>query len=86
MSEARYREALLAGGCTEEEADRLVAEAKRQAACADRLECHVCAGRLTKKIDERQAGLSDVSGVWFNYRCTKCGAFFDRKEAMEKAN
>lgn len=86
MSFEKYKEALLQGGATEEEADLAIAEAKRKAACADRLECYLCAGKLTKKVDGRQEGVSELPGIWFNYRCTKCGDFFDRKEAIEKAN
>jgi hypothetical protein len=70
----------LESGMDPKEADALVAYQERLAACADRLECSECGGVLTKKVDPRQAGPSEIQGVWHNFRCTACGHFFDRCE------
>lgn len=82
-----YRAALLAGGIPAREIDEAIEKMKATDAKIDVGICpqgsaapntrHV----LTRSLDPRQAGPTQIAGKWFNYRCT-CGWFADRCEPI----
>lgn len=82
-----YRAGLLAGGVSETEADSAIRDMKVEDTKIDAGVCpkssdspnarHV----LTRTLDRRQAGPTEIAGKWFNYRCT-CGWFVDRCEPV----
>lgn len=78
----RYREGLIAGGVSEADADDAVAESKRGNECLDRLECPKCSAAMRCSVDPRQAGSSEISGVWHQFACTACGYRIDRKQEI----
>jgi hypothetical protein len=79
---AEYRRICLLGGLDPKEIEDAIAELQRESDCLDRGECPKCGGKVTRTLDPRQVGLSEVSGAWFNYRCG-CGKLLvDRKEIV----
>lgn len=78
-----YRQAALAGGVSAVEIDRVIENMKIEDAKIDASICPRCGSKLTRALDPRQAGSTEVAGKWFNYRCTaKCGWLFDRCEPV----
>ena len=85
MSAESYYDALRKAGISHEEATAAVEEQDRIRRCLDECICPSCGEPMQKKIDDRQAGMSEVPGTWVNYRCEK-GGFqhaVDRKEVFE---
>lgn len=77
-----YRRYLLDNGATPEGAERIIAEQLRQEAHVDNMICPGCGGKLTRRLDPRQAGPVIVDGGrWHNYRCP-CGFAVDRHEVV----
>ena len=84
----RYRQMALQGGSNVIEVEEAIALMTREDECLDRSECPRCGGRVTDRVDVRQAGISMDAGkpgrVWINYRCEKpyetCGFGLDRLE------
>ena len=74
-----YRQRLIQCGVSEEESNRIVDDNLEEASCIDNGICPKCKNLLTRKLDDRQAGPTSVSGKWFNYRCG-CGFLCDRVE------
>jgi hypothetical protein len=78
-----YREALLAGGAPASEVEGVIADMKAEDAKIDTGVCPGCGAKLTRALDLRQAGPTEIAGKWFNYRCTAwCGWFADRCEPV----
>lgn len=82
-----YREAALAGGASAREVDEAIEEMR---AVDAQLDVGICPKRsdspnarhvLTRRLDSRQSGSTEIAGKWFNYRCT-CGWFTDRCEPV----
>jgi hypothetical protein len=82
-----YRQALLAGGAHIAEVDRVIEDMKAEDA---KIDVGICPKRdnspnarhvLTRTLDPRQAGPTEIAGKWFNYRCA-CGWFADRCEPV----
>ena len=78
-----YRQAALAGGAHIAEIDREIENTRAEDAKIDAGVCPRCGGTLTRTLDPRQAGSTEVAGKWFNYRCVaKCGWMADRCEPV----
>jgi len=78
-----FREYALAGGASEADVDDAIEEMKASEAKIDAGVCPSCDAQLTRTLDPRQAGPTEIAGKWFNYRCTrKCGWFADRCEPI----
>lgn len=82
-----YRQAALAGGAHIAEVDRAIEDMRAEDA---KIDAGLCPKRdsspnarhvLTRTLDSRQAGPTEIAGKWFNYRCT-CGWFSDRCEPV----
>lgn len=57
-----------------------IARVRHRDGCIDRRECPDCGGKLTRRLDPRQAGMCELAGTWYNYHCPACGCRADRKE------
>lgn len=57
-----YRQALLAGGASEEDVKEAVEAARAEGAKIDALVCPSCGARLTKVLDSSQAGPTEIAG------------------------
>ena len=78
-----YRQALLDGGAPISEIDRVIEHMKAEDEKIDAGICPGCRSKITRTLDPRQAGSTEVAGKWFNYRCVaKCGWFIDRCEPI----
>ena len=80
-----YREALLAGGAPADQVDAVIADLKAEDQKIDAGICPKCGSKLTRILDRRQDGPTEVAGKWFNYRCgnpRECGWFADRCEPV----
>ena len=77
-----YRQALLAGGADPKVVEQIVAEARAEGEKIDACVCPKCRSRLTRVLDRRQAGPTEIAGKWFNYRYTECPYFVDRCEPV----
>lgn len=78
-----YRKALLDGGAPEDQVNGVIEDMKAEDAKIDACICPRCGFSLTRSLDPRQAGPTEVAGKWFKYRCTaKCGWFADRCEPV----
>jgi hypothetical protein len=78
-----YREALLAGGAPADQVEGVIEDMKAEDATLDALICPKCSSPLTRTLDPRQAGPTEIAGKWFNYRCmSSCGWFTDRCEPV----
>jgi len=78
-SDARLREHLKAGGLSDAETEEYIEDARKLTECLDKRECPECKGKLSRKLDPRQAGPTSCAGSWFNYKCS-CGYIVDRIE------
>jgi predicted RNA-binding Zn-ribbon protein involved in translation (DUF1610 family) len=78
-----YRQALLEGGAPEDQVDGVIEDMKAEDAKIDACICPRCGSKITRTLDPRQMGATEIAGKWFNYRCTaKCGWFADRCEPV----
>ena len=78
-----FREHALAGGASASEVDDIIEVMKAEGEKIDALICPNCGSKLTRTLDPRQAGETEIAGKWFNYRCTRrCGWFADRCEPV----
>lgn len=78
-----FREAALAGGALASEVERAISNMKREEAKIEAGICPHCGSKkLTRTLDLRQAGPTQVAGKWFNYRCGHCKWFGDRCEPI----
>jgi len=69
-----YRKALLAGGASATDTEQAIEEMKAEDIKIDTGVCPGCGAKLTRALDLRQAGPTEIAGKWFNYRCTAwCG-------------
>lgn len=84
-----YRRTALAGGAHIAEIDR---EIENMRAEDTKIEKGICLKAsdspnvrhvLTRTLDPRQSGPTEVAGKWFKYRCT-CGWFADRCEPVRE--
>jgi len=73
---------LLAGGMSEKCTNDYIAEMKQEDARLDALVCPECFAELSREVDERRVGDSQVAGKWFRYRCSSCPFWIDRKEPV----
>ncbi len=76
-----YRAGLLLGGISEDVANEAVEDMKALDTKIDAGVCPSCNSKLTRELDQRQEGPTEISGKWFNYRCT-CGWLADRCEPV----
>lgn len=76
------RHYLKAGGLSEADINAYVLESRREDEHLDRCECPKCGARVVRKLDDRQAGVSQIAGKWFSYRCVSCPYWIDRKEPV----
>lgn len=80
---ANFRAAALAGGANEAELNEAISTMKAEDAKIDAGVCPKCGGGITRTLDRRQDGPTEVAGKWFNYRCAqKCGWFADKCEPV----
>lgn len=80
-----YKKALLDAGVSETTADSVIADARAEHAKIDAGICPNCGSKITKMLDPRQSGPTEVAGKWFSYRCgnpRECGWFMDRCEPV----
>ena len=78
-----YRRGLLEGGAPADEVEAVIADMKAEDAKIDAGICPRCGGFISKALDPRQAGPTEIAGKWFNYRCiARCGWFVDRCEPV----
>lgn len=78
-----YRKALLDGGAPADQVEAVIADIKAEDAKIDALTCPRCGAALTRALDRRQDGPTEIAGKWFNYRCVaRCGWFADRCEPV----
>ena len=78
-----YRKAALAGGASADLVESVIADMKAEGAKIDAGICPRCDAKITRALDLRQDGPTEVAGKWFNYRCTAwCGWFADRCEPV----
>ena len=78
-----YRAGLLAGGASEADTNKAVEDMKAEDTKIDAGVCPKCDSKLTRTLDRRQAGPTEIAGKWFNYRCVdSCGWFADRCEPV----
>jgi predicted RNA-binding Zn-ribbon protein involved in translation (DUF1610 family) len=78
-----YRQALLAGGAPADQVEAAIADMKAEDVKIDAGICPKCGSKITRTLDRRQDGPTEVAGKWFNYRCiAKCGWFVDRCEPV----
>jgi hypothetical protein len=80
-----YREALLAGGAPADQVEAAIADMKAEDTKIDAQICPRCGSKITRMLDRRQDGPTEVAGKWFNYRCSNlrvCGWFVDRCEPV----
>jgi len=80
---ATFRERALAAGASVDEVDAEIAFMEAEDEKINARVCPRCGSKLTRNLDSRQAGPTEVAGKWFNYRCTAmCGWFADRCEPV----
>jgi DNA-directed RNA polymerase subunit RPC12/RpoP len=78
-----FRERALAGGATASEVDDAIAFMKAEDKKIDAGACPDCGSKITRTLDPRQSGPTEVAGMWFIYRCTRsCGWFTARCEPV----
>ena len=78
-----YKRALLEGGAPADKVEAVIADMKAEDAKITAGYCPNCGSPLTRVMDPRQAGSTQVAGKWFNYRCiARCGWFADRCEPV----
>lgn len=78
-----FRAHALEGGVPADAVERAIDEMKAEGAKIDAGICPSCGSKLTRTLDPRQAGPTELAGKWFNYRCTeRCGWFADRCEPV----
>ena len=78
-----YRRAALEGGAPSADVELAIAAMKAEDAKIDAGICPRCGGFISKALDPRQAGATEIAGKWFNYRCiSRCGWFVDRCEPV----
>lgn len=81
MSRDERKAQLIKHGLSSEAADEYLNYWDKHDAQLSRLECPKCGGKLTKKLDPRQAGIRPGGTTWFNYRCSSCKYLCDKAEA-----
>ena len=62
-----YRQMALAGGASVDEVDAAIAFMEAEDAKIDARICPGCGSPLTRALDSRQAGPTELAGKWFNY-------------------
>ncbi len=77
-----YRAALLVGGASEADADDAVRGMEMMDKKIDARVCPTCRSKITRILDPRQDGPTEVAGKWFKYRCLSCKWFADRCEPV----
>jgi len=78
-----YRNHLISYGAGAEEIEAAIDDMKSVDAKIDAGTCPKCDSKITRTIDPRQSGATEIAGKWFNYRCVgSCGWFADRCEPV----
>jgi hypothetical protein len=77
-----YRDTLLQGGISFADAERATETLRREHGALDRGLCPRCDAVVKPDLQERQAGPSQVHGLWIQYLCSGCGYRVDRKEVV----
>lgn len=77
-----FRRCARAAGGSDEDIEGAVADMRQVDGALERGECPKCGSPVEKQLDPRQAGDSQVAGLWFNYRCTSCRFGVDKKEPV----
>ncbi len=71
-------------GSPEEAVAKVQEWARSQEAIIAAGKCPKCGATLLRRVDSRQAGVSQAEGIWVNYRCEKrCGWLLDSLERSE---
>ena len=77
-----YRQAALSGGVNQDAVEREISNMKAEDAKLEARVCYRCGSKITKTLDPRQAGPTEIAGKWFKYRCTECPYFAERCEPV----
>jgi hypothetical protein len=78
-----YRKGLLAGGLPVDQIESAIELMKVVDTKIEAGVCPQCDSKLTRTLDPRQDGPTEIAGKWFNYRCTRsCGWLEDRCEPV----